>query len=89
MLGQGGFGKVYRGILPVQPAQVVAVKVLTRGGSQGDEEFKTELELLSRLEHKHLVRGRGRGGKIGSEVVCVVLGSGLGPKLWGLTYVKV
>ncbi|CAI7799148.1 unnamed protein product [Closterium sp. NIES-54] len=56
VLGQGGFGKVYYGVLPVQPAQVVAVKVLTRGGSQGDEEFTIELELLSRLEHKHLVK---------------------------------
>ncbi|CAI7733343.1 unnamed protein product, partial [Closterium sp. NIES-53] len=35
--------------------QVVAVKVLKQGGGeQGDEEFVTELELLSRLEHKHL-----------------------------------
>ncbi|CAI7906911.1 unnamed protein product [Closterium sp. NIES-53] len=47
VLGQGGFGKVYYGVLPVHPAQ---------GGEQGDEEFVTELELLSRLEHKHLVK---------------------------------
>ncbi|CAI6007358.1 unnamed protein product [Closterium sp. NIES-65] len=60
VLGQGGFGKVYYGVLPVHPAQVVAVKVLKQGGGeQGDEEFVTELELLSRLEHKHLVSGRG------------------------------
>ncbi|CAI5514183.1 unnamed protein product [Closterium sp. Naga37s-1] len=57
VLGQGGFGKVYYGVLPVHPAQVVAVKVLKQGGGeQGDEEFVTELELLSRLEHKHLVK---------------------------------
>lgn len=46
---------VYLGLLPVKPAQEVAVKVLKKSGAHAQEEFKTELELLSRLDHKHLV----------------------------------
>eukprot|EP00271_Cylindrocystis_brebissonii_P023646 TRINITY_DN990_c0_g2_i3.p1 TRINITY_DN990_c0_g2~~TRINITY_DN990_c0_g2_i3.p1 ORF type:complete len:919 (-),score=198.87 TRINITY_DN990_c0_g2_i3:1342-4098(-) len=55
VLGQGGFGKVYRGVLPVDNKEV-AIKVLKKGSSQGDAEFITELELLSRLSHKNLVK---------------------------------
>lgn len=69
ILGQGGFGTVYLGLLPVQPAQQVAVKVLKKSGAHAQEEFNTELELLSRLDHKHLVSQPGvyqsaRGGPL-------------------------
>ncbi|KAF8053345.1 hypothetical protein N665_1427s0009 [Sinapis alba] len=53
LLGEGGFGCVYRGILP--DGRVVAVKQLKVGGGQGDREFKAEVETLSRIHHRHLV----------------------------------
>lgn len=52
-LGYGGYGKVYRGILP--DGQAVAIKRAQRGSMQGGLEFKTEIELLSRVHHKNLV----------------------------------
>ncbi|CAM6093399.1 unnamed protein product [Calypogeia fissa] len=56
LVGEGGFGKVYRGVLSVPPFSKVAIKVLTGESSQGVKEFITEIEVLSRLDHKHLVR---------------------------------
>ncbi|KAF8094022.1 hypothetical protein N665_0371s0007 [Sinapis alba] len=53
LLGEGGFGCVYKGILP--DGRVVAVKQLKVGGGQGDREFKAEVETLSRIHHRHLV----------------------------------
>lgn len=56
VLGEGGFGKVYHGILPIPPYTRIAIKVLRHGGTQGLKEFITEVEVLSRLDHEHLVR---------------------------------
>lgn len=53
VLGEGGFGRVYKGELP--NGQVVAVKQLTLGGGQGDREFRAEVEIISRVHHRHLV----------------------------------
>lgn len=53
LLGEGGFGRVYKGELP--NGQVVAVKQLTIGGGQGDREFRAEVEIISRVHHRHLV----------------------------------
>ncbi|CAK9866675.1 unnamed protein product [Sphagnum jensenii] len=53
-LGEGGFGKVYRGVL--RDGTEVAIKKLTIGGHQGDREFLVEVEMLSRLHHRHLVK---------------------------------
>ncbi|KAJ0241364.1 Proline-rich receptor-like protein kinase PERK9 [Hirschfeldia incana] len=53
LLGEGGFGCVYKGALP--DGRVVAVKQLKVGGGQGDREFKAEVETLSRIHHRHLV----------------------------------
>ncbi|CAN7129811.1 unnamed protein product [Brassica rapa subsp. narinosa] len=53
LLGEGGFGCVYKGVLP--DGRVVAVKQLKVGGGQGDREFKAEVETLSRIHHRHLV----------------------------------
>ncbi|XP_048632026.1 cysteine-rich receptor-like protein kinase 40 isoform X2 [Brassica napus] len=52
-LGQGGFGTVYKGKL--LNGKEIAVKRLTRG-SEGDIEFKNEVSLLTRLQHKNLVK---------------------------------
>ncbi|KAJ0264895.1 Protein kinase domain-containing protein [Hirschfeldia incana] len=53
-LGQGGFGTVYKGILP--NGQEIAVKRLVSGSGQGGTEFKNEVSLLTRLQHKNLVK---------------------------------
>ncbi|XXG42028.1 hypothetical protein AAC387_Pa01g2381 [Persea americana] len=52
-IGSGGYGKVYKGILPGQ--QIIAIKRAQQGSMQGGLEFKTEIELLSRVHHKNLV----------------------------------
>ncbi|VAH57401.1 unnamed protein product [Triticum turgidum subsp. durum] len=52
-IGNGGFGKVYRGTLPT--GQLVAVKRSQEGSLQGSLEFRTEIELLSRVHHKNVV----------------------------------
>ncbi|KAF7825029.1 putative leucine-rich repeat receptor-like protein kinase [Senna tora] len=52
-LGFGGYGKVYKGVLP--DGQMVAIKRAQKGSMQGGLEFKTEIELLSRVHHKNLV----------------------------------
>ncbi|KAG2331769.1 hypothetical protein Bca52824_002949 [Brassica carinata] len=53
-VGGGGYGKVYRGILP--SGQIIAIKRAQQGSLQGGLEFKTEIELLSRVHHKNVVR---------------------------------
>ncbi|CAI9093131.1 OLC1v1028552C1 [Oldenlandia corymbosa var. corymbosa] len=52
-LGEGGFGRVYKGRLP--SGQVVAVKQLDRNGLQGNREFLVEVLMLSLLHHPNLV----------------------------------
>ncbi|KAJ6831708.1 putative LRR receptor-like serine/threonine-protein kinase [Iris pallida] len=52
-LGQGGYGKVYKGVLA--DGTLVAVKRAHAGSLQGSVEFSTEIELLSRLHHRNLV----------------------------------
>ncbi|XP_045803745.1 leucine-rich repeat receptor protein kinase HPCA1 [Trifolium pratense] len=52
-IGSGGYGKVYRGTL--HNGQLVAVKRAQNESMQGGLEFKTEIELLSRVHHKNLV----------------------------------
>ncbi|XP_073144991.1 cysteine-rich receptor-like protein kinase 10 [Henckelia pumila] len=53
-LGQGGFGFVYKGKLP--NGQEIAVKRLSVGSGQGDVEFKNEVLLVAKLQHRNLVR---------------------------------
>ncbi|RDX99689.1 putative LRR receptor-like serine/threonine-protein kinase, partial [Mucuna pruriens] len=52
-VGQGGYGNVYKGILSDET--FVAVKRAEEGSLQGQKEFLTEIELLSRLHHRNLV----------------------------------
>ncbi|KAL4288961.1 hypothetical protein AHAS_Ahas19G0338500 [Arachis hypogaea] len=53
-LGQGGFGPVYKGRL--SNGQEVAVKRLSINSLQGDLEFKNEVMLVAKLQHRNLVR---------------------------------
>ncbi|KAK9056039.1 hypothetical protein SSX86_027126 [Deinandra increscens subsp. villosa] len=53
LIGTGGYGKVYKGVIP--GGQMVAIKKAEQGSMQGGFEFKTEIELLSRVHHKNLV----------------------------------
>ncbi|GMP75025.1 hypothetical protein CsSME_00032249 [Camellia sinensis var. sinensis] len=53
-LGEGGFGPVYKGRL--EDGHQVAVKRLSRHSGQGVEEFKNEIVLISKLQHRNLVR---------------------------------
>ncbi|MQM11870.1 hypothetical protein Taro_044783 [Colocasia esculenta] len=53
LLGEGGFGCVYKGYL--SDGRVVAVKQLKDGGGQGEREFRAEVEIISRIHHRHLV----------------------------------
>ncbi|KAL6636837.1 hypothetical protein ACP70R_024409 [Stipagrostis hirtigluma subsp. patula] len=53
LLGQGGFGYVHKGVLP--GGRTVAVKQLKSGGAQGEREFQAEVEIISRVHHRHLV----------------------------------
>lgn len=54
VLGEGGFGRVYSGVL--EDGTKVAVKVLKRDDHQGGREFLAEVEMLSRLHHRNLVK---------------------------------
>ncbi|KAL8121033.1 hypothetical protein AgCh_017985 [Apium graveolens] len=53
LLGEGGFGCVYKGYLV--DGREIAVKQLNVGGGQGEREFKAEVEIISRVHHRHLV----------------------------------
>ncbi|KAG6657881.1 hypothetical protein CIPAW_04G120800 [Carya illinoinensis] len=56
-LGQGGYGPVYLGTFP--GGQEIAVKRLSSVSRQGLQEFKNEVVLISKLQHRNLVRLRG------------------------------
>ncbi|KAF5786445.1 putative protein kinase RLK-Pelle-DLSV family [Helianthus annuus] len=53
-LGAGGFGPVYRGRL--EDGHEIAVKRLSKNSGQGDLEFKNEVLLVAKLQHRNLVR---------------------------------
>ncbi|KAL5774731.1 hypothetical protein ACOSP7_012288 [Xanthoceras sorbifolium] len=53
-LGEGGFGPVYKGTQP--NGKEIAVKRLSMRSSQGLEEFRNEVILIIKLQHKNLVR---------------------------------
>ncbi|XP_030968640.1 cysteine-rich receptor-like protein kinase 25 isoform X2 [Quercus lobata] len=58
-IGEGGFGKVYKGVL--LDGKEVAVKRFSSKSLQGLEEFKNEIILIAKLQHRNLVRLLGFG----------------------------
>nr|DAD19014.1 TPA_asm: hypothetical protein HUJ06_020477 [Nelumbo nucifera] len=54
VIGEGGYGIVYRGVLPDNT--LVAVKNLLNNRGQAEKEFKVEVEAIGRVRHKNLVR---------------------------------
>ncbi|KAK9929208.1 hypothetical protein M0R45_026314 [Rubus argutus] len=56
-IGRGGFGLVYKGVLP--DGTTVAVKKVMETDFQGDAEFCNEVEIISNLKHRNLVPLRG------------------------------
>ncbi|EOA20148.1 hypothetical protein CARUB_v10000439mg [Capsella rubella] len=53
MLGQGGFGEVFKGVL--HDGSEIAVKRLSKESAQGVQEFKNETSLVAKLQHRNLV----------------------------------
>uniref|UniRef100_A0A0E0D394 non-specific serine/threonine protein kinase n=1 Tax=Oryza meridionalis TaxID=40149 RepID=A0A0E0D394_9ORYZ len=53
VIGQGGFGCVYRGRL--QGGTEVAIKKLKTESKQGDREFRAEVDIITRVHHRNLV----------------------------------
>ncbi|XP_058005722.1 receptor like protein kinase S.2 isoform X1 [Hevea brasiliensis] len=53
LLGEGGFGQVFKGTLP--NGMVVAIKKLKHKSGQGENEFMAEIGTLNRIHHRHLV----------------------------------
>ncbi|ANM66146.1 putative cysteine-rich receptor-like protein kinase 24 RLK-Pelle-DLSV family [Arabidopsis thaliana] len=67
-LGHGGFGEVYKGTFP--NGTEVAVKRLSKTSGQGEEEFKNEVFLVAKLQHRNLVKLLGYAVK-GDEKILV------------------
>ncbi|WJZ84290.1 hypothetical protein VitviT2T_003900 [Vitis vinifera] len=54
-LGEGGFGRVYRGFLR-ERSSYIAVKRISRRSKQGMKEYASEVKIISRLRHRNLVQ---------------------------------
>lgn len=53
VIGEGGFGYVYKGI--ICEGKTIAIKQLKSISAEGYREFKAEVEIISRVHHRHLV----------------------------------
>eukprot|EP01018_Ginkgo_biloba_P000232 Gb_23139 [translate_table: standard] len=58
LLGSGGFGNVYKGVLPSNGLEV-AVKCIIKNSTEGMKEFIAEISSVGRLRHRNLVQLRG------------------------------
>ncbi|TYI78634.1 hypothetical protein E1A91_D06G226200v1 [Gossypium mustelinum] len=87
-IGSGGYGKVYRGTLPT--GELVAIKRAQQGSMQGGLEFKTELELLSRVHHKNVVSLLGFCFERGEQILVYeyVANGSLGDSLSGKSGIR-
>ncbi|GLJ24923.1 hypothetical protein SUGI_0476810 [Cryptomeria japonica] len=59
IIGQGGFGTVYKGVL--SDGSLVAVKRMKNSNMEGDSDFINEVEIIDRIRHRNLVVLRGFG----------------------------
>ncbi|KAJ4797835.1 Receptor lectin kinase [Rhynchospora pubera] len=55
LVGSGGFGRVYKGVMPKSRAEV-AIKRISHDSKQGIREFVSEIASMSRLRHRNLVQ---------------------------------
>ncbi|MBA0748365.1 hypothetical protein Gogos_005202 [Gossypium gossypioides] len=87
-IGSGGYGKVYRGTLPT--GELVAIKRAQQGSMQGGLEFKTEIELLSRVHHKNVVSLLGFCFERGEQILVYeyVANGSLGDSLSGKSGIR-
>ncbi|KAK7287033.1 hypothetical protein RIF29_00005 [Crotalaria pallida] len=69
-VGRGGYGNVYKGILSDET--FVAVKRAEEDSLQGQKEFLTEIELLSRLHHRNLVTLIGYCNEAGDQMLVMI-----------------
>ncbi|XP_039146858.1 LOW QUALITY PROTEIN: probable receptor-like protein kinase At5g24010 [Dioscorea cayenensis subsp. rotundata] len=67
VIGRGGFGKVYKGIL--SNGTMVAVKRATGKSRQGYPEFVNEINLLSKIRHRHLISIIGYCDEMGEMIL--------------------
>ncbi|XP_020242260.1 L-type lectin-domain containing receptor kinase S.4-like [Asparagus officinalis] len=58
ILGSGGFGQVYKGVMPVT-GEEVAIKRISNSSRQGVKEFVAEIASLGQLRHRNLVQLQG------------------------------
>lgn len=58
-LGKGGFGEVYKGVMPKEKVEI-AVKKFSRDNTKRKDDFLAELTIINRLRHKHLVSLSGK-----------------------------
>ncbi|TKW00542.1 hypothetical protein SEVIR_8G116900v4 [Setaria viridis] len=70
ILGSGGFGRVYRAVLP-SDGTTVAVKCIASHGDRFEKSFLAELAAVARLRHRNLVRLRGWCVHGGEELLLV------------------
>ncbi|KAG6408169.1 hypothetical protein SASPL_131174 [Salvia splendens] len=66
VIGRGGFGNVYKGLID-NAATTVAIKRLNSTSNQGAREFLTEIDMLSKLRHLHLIIDSNLKGQIAPE----------------------
>ncbi|WOG92032.1 hypothetical protein DCAR_0311288 [Daucus carota subsp. sativus] len=67
MLGEGGFGPVYKGML--DDGKEIAVKRLSKDSRQGLKEFKNEVSCIARLQHRNLVKLLGCSVQEGERIL--------------------
>ncbi|KAK1582148.1 hypothetical protein Q3G72_012236 [Acer saccharum] len=58
VVGRGGFGKVYKGVLR-SPEEQIAIKRVTHDSGEGMKQFVAEIVSMGRLRHRNLVQLRG------------------------------
>ncbi|KAM0842206.1 hypothetical protein ACQ4PT_058514 [Festuca glaucescens] len=78
LLGVGGFGRVYKGVLPVSRLEIAA-KRISHDTKQGMKEFVTEVVSIGRLQHRNLVQLHGYCHRKGKASVLELQGVTVGP----------